>query len=257
MSPSQDSESRARRLARAELFRFDLYLKSINVSTVLVGGWAVYSYNPYLESIDIDLIVKDEEMAKAKAIAVDNCGWIPREELANGTFSRYVKLTENGKEILLDLLSPNFANIFHEDREKRLPYELCMDSSWSSRTYINNIVVNVPSKELLLLYKLKAYRDRVYRLGERVAAEEEMRLQTKITKDLSDSISLIDPNYGALDLTKLHSLIDEFDLYFLAETVANIPSQNEAIQQYRHSSTRHVAEWVKKTLEGFRKQPNK
>jgi len=59
-----------------------------------------------------------------------------------------------------------------------------------------------------------------------------MRLQTKITKDLSDSISLIDPNYGALDLTKLHRLIDEFDLYFLAETVANIPSQDEAIQQY-------------------------
>jgi len=42
----QDSESRAGRLARAELFRIDLRYKSINVSTVLVGGWAVYSYNP-------------------------------------------------------------------------------------------------------------------------------------------------------------------------------------------------------------------
>ena len=251
MSGFQDSASRARKISKAELFRLNLYLELHNIRTVIVGGWAVYAYNPYLESIDIDIVAKHNNVAKITATAQENCGWIPDTELADETFSRYAKTINHEDKIFLDILSTNFANTFHENRVKQLPYALCVKNGGFLRKYIDTISVNVPIKELLLLYKLKAYRDRIFRFPKEKDPKEKERLKTKITKDVSDVISLIDPDYGALDIGELSKFIDMFDLNFLSETLENLPSQSEAIYQYRHSSAKDVTNWVMRVMEAF------
>lgn len=247
----QDSASRARRISKTELFRLYSYLELYNIRAVIVGGWAVYAYNPYLESIDVDIVTKHNDVAKITAIAQENCGWIPETELADETFSRYAKIINHEDKIFLDILSTNFVNTFHENRAKQLPYALCVENGGFLRKYVDTIGANVPIKELLLLYKLKAYRDRTFRFPKEKDPKEKERLKTKITKDMSDVISLIDPNYGALDIKEISKFVDMFDLNFLSEILENLSSQSEAIYQYRHSSAKDVTNWAMKVMDAF------
>lgn len=100
---------------------------------------------------------------------------------------------------------------------------------------------------------LKSYRDRIFDLRNRATDEaERSRLRAKATKDLSDIIALIDPNYGLLDLVSLRSLVNRQNLQFLAATVEELPSQTEAIEQYRGTSSTEVQDWVQKILNEFK-----
>lgn len=250
MSDSRDLARKARDMSRAELLRLYYYTEQNGLETVIIGGWAVYAYNPYLESVDIDVVVKPNDFEQITTLAQEYCGWIPEAELVDETFSRYSKPID-AERILLDMMSTNFENTFHEDRTKRLPFALCLQEGNFQRRFIDSIYMAVPVKELLLLYKLKAYRDRLYRLGTETELEERMRLQTKITKDLSDIISLMDPGYGALDVSALKGIIAEYGLHFLGDILENLPSQTEAIYQYRNVSTEDVVGWTAKLREAF------
>jgi len=250
LSESGDVAGVARQRSRSELLRLSYYLEQKGLEVVVVGGWAVYAYNPYMESIDIDIVVKPDDLTSITTIAQEYCGWIAEAELTDETFSRYSKPIDS-ERIMLDILSTSFANNFHEDRTKRLPYELCFQEGNYRRRFIDVINITVPIKELLLLYKLKAYKDRLYRLGTEKDSKERMRLQTKITKDVSDVISLIDPQYGALDVSILRRIIEENTLQFLADTIENLPSQSEAIRQYRTVSVKDIAEWRARLMEAF------
>lgn len=155
--------------------------------------------------------------------------------------------------VFFDLLSSSFVNAFHEDNGKRVPFDICLRENHYVRRSINShININVPKKELLLLYKLKSYRDRIFDLYNRVNNEtERSRLRAKVTKDLSDTIALIDPDYGVLDLMSLESLVDNHNLRFLASTVEEIPSQTEAIEQYRGTSSAEIQSWIRIILPTF------
>jgi hypothetical protein len=216
-----------------------------------VGGWAVYAYNPYMESIDIDVVVRHKDVLKVTTLAQEKCGWIPDTELRDETFSRYAKRINHGEKIILDIISSNFENRFHEDRTKLIPYSLCLKNEWHRQKFIDNLFLYVPIKELLFLYKLKAHRDRIYRYRKEKDEEEKMKLQAKLMKDLSDAISLIDPNFGILDIEILKKLVDTYDLHFLSETLTAIHFQNEAIRQYRNSSPNDVKDWIAKIRKAF------
>ena len=253
MNLQNDWASKARRLSRNELFHLNLYLQNNNIRAIVVGGWAVYAYNPYMESIDIDIVVRQEDFPKVINIAEEKCGWVPDIELRDETFSRYAKIIDHNQKIILDIISSNFENRFHEDRTKLLPYDICFEDKWHCQRLINNISLNVPIKELLFLYKLKAYRDRTFRYGKEEDIEEKMKLQSKITKDLSDIISLMDPNYGPLDIGILNKLVNTYSLHFLHETLAKIHFQHEAIKQYRGTSSADVEKWAARVINAFKR----
>jgi hypothetical protein len=251
LNPQDDWASIARRLSKNELLRLNLYLQNSNIRAVIVGGWAVYAYNPYMESIDIDIVVRHKDVHKVTTLAQEKCGWIPDTELRDETFSRYAKRINHGEKIILDIISSNFENRFHEDRTKLIPYNLCLKNGWHHQKFIDNIFLYVPIKELLFLYKLKAHRDRIYRYRKEKDEKEKMKLQAKLIKDLSDAISLIDPNFGILDIEILKKLVDTYNLHFLSETLTTIHFQNEAIRQYRNSSPNDIKNWTAKIRKAF------
>lgn len=253
---SKEIANIARQLSKKELFRFYAYAENYGIQATIVGGWAVYAYNPYLESIDIDIVTPQDRILDVESILTQKCGWIPTttDMPIWKRFSKRISDASPLDNIFFDLLSANIVNAFHEDNRKRIPFRICLEENHYARRSINDhININVPKKELLLLYKLKAYRDRIFDLRNRAAnGTKTSRLRAKITKDLSDTFALIDPNYGPLDLTLLKSLVDKQNLQFLAATVEELPSQTEAIEQYRGISTTEVQSWVQKILDTFK-----
>lgn len=137
MNESRDFATRAREMSRSELLRLYYHFEQKGLEVVVVGGWAVYAYNPYLESVDVDVVVRPNDLTSITTLAQEYCGWIPETELVDETFSRYSKPIDSDK-IMLDIISTNFANTFHEDRTKRLPYELCLQKRNYQRRFIDD-----------------------------------------------------------------------------------------------------------------------
>lgn len=249
---SEEIANRARQLSRHELFRFNAHAENYGIQTTVVGGWAVYAYNPYFESIDIDVVTPHNRILDVESILTQQCGWIPTTTDLSiwKRFSKRIPDAGPLDNVFFDLLSANLVNAFHEDNRKGVPFHICLEKNHYVRRSINDhININVPKKELLLLYKLKSYRDRIFDLHNRATNEtERSRLRAKATKDLSDTIALIDPNYGPLDLISLKSLVDNQNLQFLAATVEELPSQTEAIERYRGTPTTEVQSWVQRIL---------
>lgn len=88
--------------------------------------------------------------------------------------------------------------VFKEITAKKLPYEISKREGILTPVSLGpNCEAYIPNKALLFLYKLKALRDRQHDLEEEVAVMSQERvewLRTKIVKDGSDLISLLDPN---------------------------------------------------------------
>jgi len=253
---SEEIANRARQLSRHELFRFNAHAENYGIQTTVVGGWAVYAYNPYLESIDVDVVTPHDRIHDIESILTQQCGWIPTTT-DTPIWKRFSKPIPNAgphDNVIFDLLSTNLVNAFHEDNRKRVPFYICLQENHYVRRSIDDYInINVPKKELLLLYKIKSYRDRIFDLHNRATNEtERFRLRAKATKDLSDTIALTDPNYGPLDLGSLKSVVDNQNLQFLAATVKELPSQTEAIEQYRGTSTTEVQSWVQMILNAFK-----
>lgn len=254
MSLNEEIANIARQLSRRELFRLNAYLEHHGVQTTIIGGWAVFSYNPYFESIDVDIVAPHQKIPHVMVIITDQCQWeLTTIQIADETFTRFFKpIAGQDENIYLDLFSTNFKNVFHENSGKILTFDLCLQNGHYVRRSIYDTNVNVPTKELLFLYKLKSFRDRVFDIPKKIDPKEKARLEAKAKKDLSDIIALMDPNYGPLDLKSLRGLVVDNSLQFLAATIEDLPSQTEAIQRYRGTSKREVQNWVEKILGAFR-----
>lgn len=254
MSSNEEIANIARQLSRKELFRLNAYLEHYAIQTTIIGGWAVFSYNPYFESIDIDIVAPHQRISHIMGIITDQCRWeLTTIRTSNETFTRFFKpIADQDENIYLDLLSTNFRNVFHENSNKILPLNLCLQNGHYVRRSIYDTYVDVPTKELLFLYKLKAFRDRMFDIPKKTNQKEKVRLEAKAKKDLSDITALMDPNYGPLDIKSLQGFVVDHGLQFLATTIEDLTSQTEAIERYRGSSTMDVQNWVEKILDAFR-----
>ncbi|MHC3129029.1 MAG: hypothetical protein IBV52_03030 [Candidatus Bathyarchaeota archaeon] len=224
---------------------------------MIVGGWAVHAYNPYLESIDIDVITPHEHVELVESLLTTQCRWIKTttDLVFWKKFSKQIPDADVGQHIFFDLLSAGLVNAFHENNEKRIPFQICFKEEFYVRKSIDDeININVPKKELLVIYKLKAYRDRLFDLTYSSRAQvpsERDWLKAKMAKDLSDTIALMDPNYGPLDIVFLKEIVNSYQLQFLRQTVEQLPTKTEAIKQYRGSAKSEVQDWIKTILPVF------
>ena len=231
----------------------------------LVGGWAVFVYNSYFGSVDIDLVgpsmggrfldiveryerVHSYEEVKTLGLGVESAYRKPivKEEKFHG----YVEIDVCTYE--------SDVGSFHEDPDRKLPYALCDDPKLRRKvTFNEKRAVYVPRKPLLFLYKLKALRDRAFNLKTRGAimrAERREWMRSKLEKDGSDLIALLDPrpqryivkerfNFGSLK-----RLIERHNLHFTLESVKELPNMKGSLERHANIDRKTVERRVKTLL---------
>jgi len=160
--------------------------KKLNIKIILIGGWAVYAYNPYLKSKDIDLLIEKKNF------------WRLKDFLEKIGFRQTASIPLDKK---------GFAMLFGEDKieidvydEKIVKYNV-KDIFGKNRFESKKIEgrdVLIADRNLLLALKILAAKDR---LG-----------TAKGIKDYSDILALFDRFYPKLDLDYIKSQIKEREL---------------------------------------------
>jgi hypothetical protein len=192
--------------------------------TLLIGGWAVYTYNAYFGSTDID-IVTTSDRKKHLITGLRHRGFRYHKD----TFEdrRLCKLTGAG-QIIVDFFNSR-TNYMFEGRQETMKFDVLYDG-WRKND-IRGIAVPVPSRTALLVTKLKAAWDRSWRIEHSQTADPGHE-GNKLVKDYSDIISLIDPDRGGrtLDLQVLGGMLDRYG--FLKAVFDRIPGMLPAAQLY-------------------------
>ena len=188
---------------------------------VLVGGWAVYAYNQYWGSLDIDLITNNTTRRSLRKHLLDNHNFHPDSE----SISVY-KDTAAGK-VIIDFA--NRGNDPFEGNHGSLNLGI-VDGNIEIRS-IDTQELPVPSRSVLLMMKIKAAWDRAWRyeLGKSDAPDWEL---SKIIKDYSDILALIDPEKGGdgLDVEQMGEFFSEHE--FIKPVLDKISESRDAAEKY-------------------------
>jgi hypothetical protein len=196
-------------------------------ATVLIGGWAVYCYNPWYGSIDIDLVANAGTRQHLMRHLETERGFIKRR---NPPFRNSVaKILPLGGEIIIDFIPKNVRNRY-EGRTEQCPLTLLYGRT-VKKEIAPGFSVTIPERSLLLLLKMKAAWDRAYRIQERISHNEDWE-NGKLRKDRADILSLIDPEHGGaeLDFMFLGDMMQASK--FLGEILTIIPDDRDALRMY-------------------------
>jgi hypothetical protein len=243
-----------RRESLSELRKLGAWFHAKHGTTiVLLGGWAVYSYNPYLGSFDIDCLGPEDPFTRHLNIYMQSHGYVREPESPFGAASESWKkpVYSEGRRIdgiYIDTCDFDYPNYFKEDPMKTLPYSLCTREEYLKRRRIDGEYFHVPTKELLFLYKVKAARDRDHIIQHDPPPPAMLqRIQGKRDKDHSDLAALLDPRFGgAIDGTILGKLVRQHKLEFVADSILNLPRHTSVAEYARLRQTRvaEVQTWV-------------
>ena len=135
------------------------------------------------------------------------------------------------------------ARRFHEDSEKELPFSLCWQEEHRKEVKLaKDSVCYVPSKSLLLLYKIKALRDRSFDLRTKGVTMQPKRvewLRGKVVKDKTDILALLDPeprnpliNEGT-DRGQIKTICTRLKIGFCLDTLVRVADDKEALGRYQ------------------------
>lgn len=217
---------------------------------IIIGGWAVWFYNPYFGSVDIDVvgpsyrgefyrIIEEYEHTHGYQTASDLLG-------VEAVASKPI-ISEGKKVGDMEIDACSFeqagASEFHENRSLALPYSLCGEPGNRREVKIaRDCVCYAPSKALLAMFKIKAYRDRSYDIMSKGATMDPERLvwlQTKVAKDATDIVALLDPRRRGglladkIDHGQLKRIAKTRNLEeFVTKTLNQVLSSREALSSY-------------------------
>lgn len=233
---------------------------------IVIGGWAVFFYNSYLGSVDIDLVGPSmsglfdsvlegfELTQRYEEVRRDPLGLtrIFRKPIfKDGELAGYIEIDACTYE--------SDQAGFHENPEIELPYALCNDPELLTGVKLDRKrQVFIPKKPLLFLYKLKALRDRAFDLRTRgaiMSATKRNWLQSKLIKEGSDLIALLDPEpkryivMDPFDFNLLKRIIETQNLQFTLSSIRALPKMRDSLNRYQDAKEEEVAEWVKNLLE--------
>lgn len=230
----------------------------------IIGGWAVYFYNSYFGSIDIDIVSPSHQGHFTDLIEryERTHGYEFMEKGPLGLEATTRKpVVKNGKVIgYMEIDACTFEDPkpsgFHEDLEKQLPYSLTGEKQYQKEVRLKeDAMCYIPCKPLLLLYKIKAARDRAYDLktkGTIIEPAKAQRLRGKVTKDKADILALLDPNpvkwtvRESLDIDTFKDLVERFNLEFTLTTITELPNYRDSIQLYNPNlNAKQIQEWIK------------
>ena len=161
----------------------DIYEKSLDIlkkladskiDFYLIGGWAIWCYNPYMKSKDIDIVVKEKDFWKLRNFLLD----LGFRETAKVLEKKGFSMLWDGDKIEIDVYDKKIGKYDIEDMVKG-----------SIKNKINKKLVYVIS--ITNLFILKSF----------TASE---RLGTaKGEKDLSDLLALLDAHYKDIEWEKI------------------------------------------------------
>lgn len=196
--------------------------------TVLIGGWAVDAFNPYLGSVDIDLVTNSRTKQRLMYHLQTNEGY--KYDSCFPLGKTVIKPTPLPQPIVLDF--EKRGTPFKFEGHPEIPFTLdILAGNTITKTIRGNIEMAIPSRSILVLLKLKAAWDRTYRL-ENGRSFNELWEEGKLVKDYSDILALIDPNHGQreIDLEILGPQISH--ARFLKEIILRIPDIDAARVRY-------------------------
>ena len=162
---------------------------------VLIGGWAVYTYNPWLGSIDIDLVTGSRLRNSLSQYLVGERGFVRRED---DGIKYLTKATEYG-DIIIDFVTTSDPWEFFGTGVDLGFGHLDLEGSTIISEIGDGTRVIIPNRSLLLLYKMKASWDRTRRVQDGRSARPRWE-EDKAVKDGADVLALIDLEYGGMDL---------------------------------------------------------
>lgn len=210
--------------------------------TVLIGGWAVYCYNPWYGSVDIDLITNSRARQHLMKYLRDERGYVhKRHPMIPNTVAKHIP----EGEILIDFGSRENVCRF-EGRFEECPFSL-LDGRTVVREITAGSPVVVPERTLLLLFKMKAAWDRSHRIMGGTSYDEEWE-QGKLRKDRADILALLDPAAGGTE-TDITYLGEQLRTYpFLVEILREIPFDRDAVAMYRRMDPAQAGDVVERLL---------
>ena len=173
---------------------------------VLMGGWAVYSYNRYHGSTDVDILAPNRLRDSLIRELKRSRGYEYRP-LEDGEKPQLYRDFESGR-VIVDFINPS----------EKYPFPGKSDALSHSFIYerlrkaaLGGLTVPVPERTALLITKLKAAWDRRIKLDSYTGIPDRAFQEGKIVKDFSDILALIDPGKGGmeLDLQFLDSMLEK------------------------------------------------
>lgn len=165
----------------------------------------MFFYNPYFGSVDIDVVgpsFNGEFDEIIEGYERTHGYEITKQDILGTQIVASKPIRSAGVKIgdmEIDACSYEQPGVgeFHEGNSKTLPYALCENDGCKREiTIAKDCVCYVPSKPLLTLFKVKARRDRSYDIATKGSTMNPTRLEwlrSKVAKDSSDIIALLDP----------------------------------------------------------------
>jgi len=212
-------------------------------TTVLIGGWAVDSYNPWFGSVDIDIITNNQTRKSLMHYLRNHRGFVPYR--LPGLSTSVKKQTEAGP-IIIDFATRKKLYPFEGVGDISLDFSI-LDGNTETRQIRGGIKIAVPNRTTLLVLKLKAIWDRQYRIENRKS--DDFSWETgKLVKDHADILALIDPNHGGkqLDIYTLGELLKKYA--FLEQSLLSVYRSNEGIEKYGRMSQNDAKEIIEQMI---------
>jgi len=192
-----------------------------------VGGWAVYAYNPYQGSYDIDLITNSSTRGSLMHLLTSKRGFVKEPDPFSGR-KGVVLETARGRPIRID-----FAY-----RSKTDPFEGTGDELSMSLVTDNSAVVDVggwriplPSRTILIVMKAKAAWDRRWRLDNGKSRDPVLE-EEKLAKDGADIMAIADSFEGAevVGIGLLGKVLEKYP--FLRDVLAVVGEDRREVATY-------------------------
>ena len=210
-----------------QIARYSTEREELNPRTVLIGGWAVHSYNPWYGSIHIDLITNSRMRGSINQFLREERGFVPVRGLDDS--KRVIKIVPPYGDVKIDYTNREVLDYF-EGTEASLSYDL-VDGRVRRRIIGGVASMLVPERSILLVFKLKAAWDREYRVAHGTSPDRDWEM-SKALKDRADVLSLLDPKYGGdeVDPNLLGEIIQGYP--FLIDLLDRIASDKNAVLFY-------------------------
>ncbi len=199
---------------------------------VLIGGWAVHSFNPWKFSLDIDFLATNRFKDVLKNYLYSNRNYTKERDPSGNNI--FLKVLDSGK-IYIDFISKR--DRFHGTDKTldltKLKYRTIVQNISYSST--SEFQVVAPEISLLLLLKLKAAWDRYNDLKDESILYHDY-LEEKFTKDCGDIIALLQSNkFQFAEFDWLSLIISKFDFLksFLEQGVVEKNSTYDLISVER------------------------
>ena len=210
--------------------------------TVLIGGWAVYAYNPWYGSIDIDLVTNNRTKESLKHHLIHERGF---SRYRTGGINSVCRSTDYRQDIIIDF-GDRIKPYRFEGTDEKLNFDI-LDGNTVERPIQGNVIATIPNRSLLLLFKMKASWDRSYRIDHQTSFDVEYD-RSKLVKDHADIIALLDPKKGGHDID-VSFIGESFEKYpFLIERLESVAGNIEGIRKYDRIERDEVNNIISKLL---------